>query len=137
MPDGSFWARTSVVPGWDPFSVGWGFRTGPFAPGKPERIPCRACVTVGLRTTLHFLVISFGDCIPRAGHTFIRVAPVGYSLGSKYLTTLAPSICLRARTERMCALSIETPREIVIRCNSAGKKGFRAVTRRYKCVLSL
>lgn len=109
---------------------------GRFVPLKSERVPCRACVTPGLRTSLHFLFISFGACVPRAGHSFIRVAPVGHSLGSKYLGTLSPSICLRARTERMCALSIETPREIVIHGNSAGKKGLRAVTRRYKCVLS-
>lgn len=135
-PDGSFWTRTSVVSGWDPFGVGCGFLAGPFVPGKSERVPCRACVTPGLRTSLHFLFISFGACVPRAGHSFIRVAPVGHSFGSKYLGTLSPSICLRARTERMCALSIETPREIVIHGNSAGKKGLRAVTRRYKCVLS-
>lgn len=102
--------------------VGWGFLAGPFAPGKPERIPCRACVRVALRTSPHFLFISFGQCVPRAGHTCIRLTPMGHSLGSKYLTTLSSKYLPEGYNERMWALSMKTLREMFIHFNSAGEK---------------
>lgn len=77
-PYWSFRARTSAIPGRTPLvGIGWCFLLGPFAPGKPEHTPCRACVTPGVHTSLHFLFISFGERVPRAGHTFIQTGPGG------------------------------------------------------------
>lgn len=67
---------------------------------------CLTSLAAGLRTWLPFFSFLLVNLIPRAGHTFMRLAPVGHSIGRKYFIAPAPGVRLRAGTERMCALPL-------------------------------
>lgn len=114
-PRGAVWARTSVVAGWDPSALDWASWRGHLHRANPSNPP--AGLFVWEAASPLSLQGSALACFSFYFFWFVASHVLGTPLSrlARWDTVLAPpSIHLRARTERMCALRlIETPGKIV------------------------